>query len=188
LRLRQYRVVVGLLTNLSARWPRLFEMVKQHRSLFLTWGTVLPLAVTLGLLLAQMLARLLVWPGADAFTAANLPEIWLALPVVAACAVSMIAFDCWATWRVTELDRAQLEKYFDQAEFWLRSPASRVVHIVTFGIVNPRERVAVEVRSALVSVSKMLNTNLWWVSLQTGLRIAFGLSLWVTFIIWLHTK
>ena len=47
--------------------------------------------------------------------------------------------------------------------------------------------VAGEVQTALVGVSKLLNTNLWWVSLQAGLRILFGLSLWTAYLIWRHT-
>ncbi len=40
--------------------------------------------------------------------------------------------------------------------------------------------VAVEVRAALVSASRLINYTLWWVSIQTGLRMAYGLSLWGT--------
>jgi hypothetical protein len=98
----------------------------------------------------------------------------------------MIALDGWATWRVGEIDRGMMEKYFDQAEFWLRSPAAGIVRFVTLGRVNPRKMVSVEVQSALVSASKLLNANLWWVSLQAGLRIAFGLSLWTTYMIWVR--
>jgi hypothetical protein len=187
-RMRQYRVVVGLVKNFPGRWPRLLELVKQHGNIFLTWGTVLPLGVTLGLLLTQLVARRLVWPSADEFTAARLSDVWATVPFILVTGLAMVAFDGWATFTVGELDRGQMEKYFDQAEFWLKSPASRVVHIVTFGIVNPRKMVAGEVRSALVSVSRLLNTNLWWVSLQAGLRIAFGLSLWASYLIWRHAS
>lgn len=186
LRFRQYRAVVGLVRHFPGRWPRLFEMVKKHGNLFLTWGTVFPLVVTLGLLLAQTLARHLVWPGADVFTAPDLLHLRWALPAVLVTGAAMLAFDFWATTTVGEIDRPQMEKYFDQAEFWLRSPASRVVHIVTLGYVNPRKMVAVEVRSALVSASKLLNTSLWWVSLQAGLRITFGLVLWGAYLIGGH--
>jgi hypothetical protein len=183
-RVRQYRVVVGLVRNFPGRWPRLFNLVKQHGSIFLTWGTVLPLAVTLALLLTQLVARRFVWPNADEFTAAALPDVWPIVPVISLAGLAMVCFDSWATLTVGEIDRGQMEKYFDQAEFWLKSPASRVVHIVTLGFVNPRKMVAGEVQTALINVSKLLNTNLWWVSLQASLRIIFGLSLWSSYLIW----
>jgi hypothetical protein len=186
LRVRQYRVAVGLVRDLSGRWPRLFQVVKRHGGIFLTRGTIFPLAVSLGLLLIQFLARRLVWPEADDFTAADLPDVWPAIPVVVVSGLAMIALDGWATWRVGDIDRGMMEKYFDQAEFWLRSPAAGIVRFVTLGFINPRKMVSVEVQSALVSASKLLNANLWWVSLQAGLRITFGLSLWTTYIIWLH--
>jgi hypothetical protein len=40
-----------------------------------------------------------------------------------------------------------------------------------------------EVRKALESASDMVNSNLWWVSTQTGLRLLCGLSLWGTYAI-----
>jgi hypothetical protein len=56
-----------------------------------------------------------------------------------------------------------------------------VVRVVTFGYVNPRQLVAAEVQTALLSAGHLLNSTLWWVSVQTGLRIAYGLSIWLTF-------
>jgi hypothetical protein len=81
------------------------------------------------------------------------------------------------------VDRGEVEKYFDQAEFWLRSWAAPVVRTVTFGFINPRRMVAVEVQTALVGASKVLNTNLWWIVLQTALRVGYGLSLWLTYVV-----
>ena len=97
----------------------------------------------------------------------------------------MVGFDARTTLTVAEIERSQLEKYFDQAEFWLKSPAARVVHIFTFGYINPRQMVAVEVRSALVNTSKLLNTSLWWVATQAGLSL-FGLSLWGCYLYWFN--
>jgi hypothetical protein len=56
-----------------------------------------------------------------------------------------------------------------------------VVRAFTFGYINPRQMVAAEVRTALVSASYLLNTTLWWMSVQVGCRFLFGLSLWLTF-------
>jgi len=41
--------------------------------------------------------------------------------------------------------------------------------------------VSVEVQKALIEASKLINTTFWWVSAQTGLRVAFGLALWVIY-------
>ena len=40
-----------------------------------------------------------------------------------------------------------LEKYFDQAEYWLRPWTAPVVRVFTFGYINPRQMVATEVRT-----------------------------------------
>ena len=63
--------------------------------------------------------------------------------------------------------------------------AATVLRVFTLGFVNPRRMVAVEVQKALLEASRMLNSTLWWVTVQVGLRIAFGLALWLT---WALTK
>ena len=92
----------------------------------------------------------------------------------------MIAFDVYSLIRVGDIPRAQMEKNFDQAEYWLGSNTAHVVHVVTLGFVNPRKMVAEEVRKSLLDASNLLNTTLWWVNTQMALRISFGLSLWLT--------
>jgi hypothetical protein len=179
LRLRQYKTFLVLIRTMPGRWPRLFELVKQHKYIFVTWGTVLPLALMLSLFLINWLASSLVWPYAH-LTIRDLLGVWPALPVVALSGAGMVAFDVYGAMRVGNVDRAQLEKYFDQAEYWLKTWVAPVVRLFTLGYINPRKMVAVEVQAALISASKLLNSTVWWVITQTGLRITYGLSLWLT--------
>src|SRR5262249_23765787 len=117
LRVHQYQAIVALVRRVPGRWPRLFQLVKQHGNVFLTWGTSFPLALSLGLLLVQSVANHWIWPHADQrLTLAALLEVWPALPVVLLCATAMVAFDVYGTVRVGEVDRKMMEKYFDQAE------------------------------------------------------------------------
>ena len=95
----------------------------------------------------------------------------------------MLGVDIYATVVVAEVDRTEMEKYFDQAEYWLKSWTAPVVRVFTFGFINPRQMVAVEVRNALEEATRLLNSTLWWVSAQVTLRIAYGLSLWLTYAI-----
>src|SRR5262249_3692174 len=137
-------------------------------------------ALALGLWLLHSLACRLVWPHA-ALTVGELEDLRAAVPVVTILGIAMVALDLYATFKVGQVDRRLLERYFDQAEYWLRSWVAPVVHVFTLGYINPRRMVAVEVRKALVDASRLLNTTLWWVSGQVGLRIAFGLSLWLAY-------
>ncbi len=180
-RLRQYWTVVGLVRSMPNRWPRLLELVKQHIHIFLTWGTVLPLVLLLTIFALNYVASKWLWPQADEFTLEQLLPLYLLWPVVFVCGAAMLAFDIWGVVSVTAVDRGEMEKYFDQAEYWLRSWTAPVVRFFTLGRINPRQMVAVEVRGALLSSSRMLNSTLWWVVTQAGLRIAFGLSLWLAY-------
>lgn len=180
-RLRQYGTIVRLVRSMPNRWPRLLVLVKQHAHIFLTWGTVLPLVLLSIIFVANFVASRWLWPRADEFTLQQLIRLYAIWPVVLALGTAMTAMDLWGILRVSAIDRVQLEKYFDQAEFWLGSWTAPVVRFFTLGRINPRQMVAVEVRSALVSSSRMLNSTLWWVVTQAGLRIAFGLSLWLAY-------
>jgi hypothetical protein len=178
-RVGQYLAIGRLVVTGPGRWPRLLQLVKQHRMVFLTWSTLLPGLLALLLSLVQLLASRQLWPQAK-LTAGDLAGHWLALAVVAPLGLAMFAVDLYGVAVVGAFDRAEMEQYFDQAEYWLRSRAATVVRVFTFGYVNPRRMVADEVRKALVAASYLLNTTLWWMSVQVALRIAFGLSLWLT--------
>lgn len=184
-RIRQYLSILGLVGGFPSRWPRLLELVSQHRSIFLTWATLAPALLALGLWFVQLLASRLLWPEAGqpphGLTLARLGELPVAIPFIALFGLGMLAVDVYFILVVGKVDRPEMEKYFDQAEYWLRSWAAPVVKAVTFGFVNPRKMVATEVQNALLSASRLLNATLWWVVLQTGLRIAYGLSLWLTY-------
>jgi hypothetical protein len=178
-RVGQYLSIGRLLVAGPGRWPRLLDLVKQHRMLFLTWSTVLPGLLALLLSMTQLVASQEIWPQAR-LTAGELAQHWWALALIVPLGLGMLAVDLYGIVVVGEVDRALMEKYFDQAEFWLRSRTATVVRVFTLGYVNPRRLVAFEVQKALVEASRLLNTTLWWMAVQLGLRIGFGLSLWVT--------
>jgi hypothetical protein len=178
-RFRQYWDTVGLVLKGPGRWPLLFKLVKQHRTVFMTWATILPGLLALILSVTQLLASRLAWPAAD-LTAGNLAGHWLPAAVVALVGGAMFTVDVYGLIVVGKVDREQLDKHFDQAEYWLRSKTAHVVRVFTLGFINPRQMVAVEVRKALTEASRLLNSTLWWVSMQLGLRMVFGLAIWVT--------
>jgi hypothetical protein len=179
-RLRQYEAVVRLVFGAPERWPRLMKLVREHHGIFWTRATALPAVLALGLLLLHTLACRLVWPRA-VLTLSGLYELRAALPFIGILTIAMLAVDLYATLKVGVVDRAMLERYFDQAEFWLRSWVAPVVRVFTLDYINPRRMVNVEVRKALEAVSRLLNTTLWWVTLQVSLRIAVGLALWLAY-------
>jgi hypothetical protein len=188
MRLRQYGTILRLVRGMPARWPRLLNLVRQHANIFLTWGTVMPMLLVLVLLLLNTLASHWLWPLADQFTVERLLPLYPVWPPLVFFGMLMVGFDGYGTLVVSPIDQAQMEKYFDQAEYWLRSWTAPVVHIFTLGYVNPRKMVAIEVRNALVSASRLVSDTLWWVTVQAGLRIAFGLSLWTSYALepWLN--
>lgn len=186
-RIDLYRTVVSLVFSGPKRWPNLLKLVRKHRMIFLTWGTVLPAVLALVLSVTQLLASRLVWPEAGhpphGLTVERLLHFWWAAAMALPLGLAMLLFDGLTILRVGEINKALLESHFDTAEFWLRSPTAHVVKIVTFGFINPRRRVAVEVQKALVDASQLLNANLWWMVTQISLRLAFGLSLWLTWVL-----
>jgi hypothetical protein len=183
-RVGQYLSIGRLVVAVPGRWPRLLDLAKQHRMIFLTWATVLPGLLALLLSVVQLIASRQVWPQAN-LTVGELLDHWPALAALVPLGAAMLAMDVYGIVVIGEIDRAEMEKYFDQAEYWLRSRTAHVVRIFTLGFVNPRRMVNDEVKKALIAVSQMINSTLWWVSIQIGLRVGFGLALWLT---WAVTK
>lgn len=183
-RLDMYRSVVGMVLKVPGRWPRLFKLVSEHRMIMMTFRTLLPAILALLLSIIQLIASRLIWPEAavppDGLTFTKLMEYWPAMFICVPLGIAMISFDMYGLVVIGQVDRALLEEYFDQAEYWLKSKTAHVVRIFTFGFVNPRRMVADEVQKALVDVTGQLNFTLWWITVQMSLRIAFGLSLWLT--------
>lgn len=180
MRVNQYRSILGLVRAVPGRWPKLFELIRRHGNIFLTWSTVLPAILAFCLFSLNMLASRLVWPSVD-LTVARLLEHRVIFALVLPLGVMMLCVDWYATFTVGEVDRAMVQQYFDQAEYWLGSWTAPVVHFFTLGRINPRQMVAVEVQKALLEASRLINTTLWWVIAQVGLRMAFGLALWLTY-------
>lgn len=179
LRIRQYLAVVSLLRSMPGRWPRLMDLVRRNFGVFLTPNTLISGLLAGGLLLAHTLACRLVWPQAS-LPLEDLGPVWPAIPVLLPLGLAMTAFDLYTLTQVGTIDRKLIEGYFDQAEWWLRSWAAPVVSVLTFGLVNPRKMVDAEVQKGLEELNKLLHSTLSWVSLQTGLRISYGLALWLT--------
>ncbi len=183
-RLGQYHSVANLVVAGLKRWPHLVKLVSDYRMIFWTWSMVLPALLALGLWLVQVLASRFVFPEAgtpeDGLIVERLMRHWWALIYVVPLGLAMAGFDLYSLYVVGQFDRALLEKYFDEAEYWLRSRTAHVVRVASFGYINPRRKVAAEVEKALIEVGDMLNFTLYWVSVQMGLRLAFALSLWLT--------
>jgi hypothetical protein len=179
LRARNYRAMVGLVYDSSDRWPKLRALVATHRAIFLRWPTVLPLAVTLALTLANAYAAHFVWP----YARVTPGDLWahpVALAVTVAAGGLMGVLDFKSVFVFARLDRAKVEVALDRAEHWLGSWKAPAVRVVTLGLVHPRRIVGEQVRQELVEASLAANGELWAMSLQVVARFAFGLALWVT--------
>jgi hypothetical protein len=179
-RVGQYRAVAGLALAVPGRWPRLFELIKQHRMILLTWQFALPTVLAFTLMVLQLLASGLFWHHAKLKVETVVADPW-AWPLLAVFGLAMLAVDSYCTFVAGDVDRPGTEKYFDEAEHWLKSWKAPVVHFFTLGRINPRKMVDVEVQKALIEASKLINSSMWWLTAQVGLRIAYGLTLWLTF-------
>lgn len=171
-----YWDAVRILVSVRGRWPRLLQRLGDHQSLLLNWAFFRPAVLTFGLTFVQMICSRVIWPQA-VLTGPELQSNWWWVPVILVPLVPMLAVDLYFVIRVGRFDRAETVKYLDQAENWLgwKGP---LVRVLTLGYVDPHKMVDDEVRKSLSSLGTTVRSSLWWVSLQIGLRILFGLTLW----------
>ena len=127
-RVGQYGQAGRLAFSGPGRWPKLLELVKHHRMIFVTWATVLPALLVFLLTLVQLTASQRIWPDAT-LTTSELAEMWPALVVVVPLGLVMLAVDVYCAFQVGVIDRKAMEQYFDQAEYWLLAHGSRRSHL-----------------------------------------------------------
>jgi len=185
-RFSQYRTIGGIVVAASGRWPKLLKVMKEHRAIFLTWSTLRPAALALLLCIVHVVASRAIWPHAH-LTVRSLFDSWAIPPLIFLTLVPMLGVDIYFLFRVGRIDRAETEKHLDLAESWLTSWKAGAIRAITFGFIDPRARVSQEVRKALTAISDIINRNLYWMSLQVGLRIVFGLTLWLTWAWFAHS-
>src|SRR5919202_291363 len=102
-RIGQYRAFAALALGMPGRWPRLFRLVHQYRTVFLTWNTILPSALALVIWVIHTLASRLVWRHAS-LTVADLLDHWQVWPFVLLIGAAMVGVDTYFLVRVGVID------------------------------------------------------------------------------------
>lgn len=171
-----YWNALRILYAVRGRWPKLIERLSEHKSVLLNWAFFRPALLALLLTIVQLVASRLIWPDA-VITWPQLQAEWWLIPIILVTLLPMLAVDLYFIVRVGKFDHDETVKYFDMAERWLgwKGP---VVRWLTLGMVNPRRMVDEEVKKSLVAAQVTLSSSLWWATLQIGLRLLFGLTLW----------
>jgi hypothetical protein len=175
-----YVNAIRILIAVRGRWPKLIERLHEHKSILLNWSFFRPAAIALVLMIVQLIASRLLWPQAVLTGDELLGDPWL-IAIILVPLIPMLLVDLYFIFRVGRFDHGETVKYLDQAERWLgwKGP---LVRALTLGIVNPRRMVDEEVKKSLSEMQSTVTASLWWVIVQTVLRLAFGLTLWT---VWL---
>lgn len=158
------------------RWPKLIQRLGDHKSLILNWSFFRPAILAAIVTAVQLVCSRMIFPMA-VLTGPQLEQEWWLVPIILVPMIPMLAVDLYFILRVGRFDHGETVKYLDQAETWLgwRGP---LIRAVTLGVVNPKQMVDNEVKKSLAEMQTTLSSSLWWVIAQTGLRFAFGLTLW----------
>ncbi len=173
-----YADTLAILVAVRGRWPKLVERMAAHRKAVVNWATVRPVALVLVLMVVQMVASRLIWPKAR-LPLGELPEpLWHLIPFLLAL-VPMLVVDVYFLIAVGRFDRAETEKYFDQAERWSGSWKAKAVRAITFGRIDPDQQVDEGVQKGMEQLGQTVSWAMWWVSVQMGLRLLFGLTIWI---------
>jgi len=173
-----YHSITKLAMALVRRYQKLFGIVRDQSKSLVTWSLIVPLGITLVLWLTQSLLTRVVFPGAELLLI-DVLATWWKVAIIAPPIAGMLAVEVYFLIRVGSIDARETEKYFHQAESWLGTWKAKAVRVATFGYVNPNEIVDAEVKKALTAGGELINRTLWWTLVQTALRVAVGLALWL---------
>ncbi len=172
-----YRDTFLILVAVRGRWPKLLESMAGNKNALLNWPTLRPAVLVLVLMTVQMIASRVIWPNARILVR-ELPNPWWQLVPFLLTLVPMLAVDGYFLVSVGRFDRGETEKYFDYAEKWAGSRRSRAIRVLTLGKIDPDRRVNDEVKRGLTALGATLSWAMWWVSIQMGCRLLFGLTIW----------
>jgi hypothetical protein len=177
IRFRQYQSNVRFAWQFPQQWPSVLEVIKQHSTIFLTWTTLLPVAITLGILLMHTLCYRVIWAEA-AVSPAGLQSHGVVLACLIPISLWMVCLDLATLFRASQLDFAEIEKNLSKGEFALNSRAMSALRFATLGLFDPRKYVENRVADSLHGVRLALLAQLRRWSFHTAVRIAFGFLLW----------
>lgn len=173
-----YLDTFAILIAVRGRWPKLVERMAAHRKAVVNWATIRPIVLVMILMIVQMVASRIVWPQAR-LPLGELPTpSWHLIPFALAL-VPMLAVDVYFLIAVGRFDRTETEKYFDQAERWSGTWKAKAVRAITFGRIDPDKQVDEGVQKGMEQLGQTVSWAMWWVSVQMGLRLLFGLTIWI---------
>jgi hypothetical protein len=176
---RKYRSLLGMVMSSPNRWPKLLELLKKHRTIFLGWPIMTMIGISFLMMVSNFIAIHFIWVQAQVSVA----QIWTHKSVLLAVLILgslMLFLDSRAAFRGSSFDRISVEKDLDKAESWLKSWMAPAVSIATFGFINPRKIVGVEVHRLLMEANWMMIGGLGRSSLRIAVQMSFGLSLWLS--------
>ena len=173
-----YYDTIAILIAVRGRWPKLVERMAAYRKEILNWDTARPVVLALALMIFQMIASRLIWPQARITAMDLIDPLWQLVPFVLAL-LPMLAVDVYFLISVGRFDRAETMKYLDQAERWSGTWKARAIRAITFGRIDPDRQVEEGVREGMAQLGKTVSWAMWWVSVQMGLRLFFGLTIWL---------
>ena len=154
---------------------RLLDRLNTHKKVLLNRDVVLPFLLVASLTVLQWVCSRMVWPHAlltvhEVFTSWR----WI---VVVLLFIPMVCVDVYFLIRVAQIDHGETEKYLDYAESWLGRKGV-VVSVLTLGFLRPKKIVDNEMIKGLEALGKSARWALWWTSVQSTLRVSFGLAIW----------
>lgn len=180
IRFRQYQSNVQFAWQFPQQWPSVLEVIRQNTTIFLTWTTLLPVAITFAILFVHTICYRLIWSEATV-TPAELTTHPAILFLIFPLGLWMIGLDLRALLTASQVDFKEIEENLSKGEFALTSRAMSALRIASFGVFNPRKYVENRVADSLHNVRLVLLAQLRRWSFHTAVRITFGFTIWLSF-------
>ena len=167
---------VRLVFSTLGKRKKLLGRLNVHKNVLLNREVLIPFLLVSGLTVLQWVCSRMVWPHAlltvhEVFTSWR----WI---VVVLLFIPMVSVDVYFLVRVGRFDHSETEKYLDYAESWLGRKGV-VVSVLTLGFLRPKKIVDKEMIKSLEALGKTAGWAMWWTSVQSTLRVGFGLAIWL---------
>ena len=178
LRYHDYRTNFGFLMKVPQRWPKMFEVIKGHSGVLLTWTMLVPVGVTFAIFMTHVICFRFIWSDADLHWDDVWRE-WIPAITVLAAGLAMLTLDGIALFSGGQANLDAIERNLDRGEFALTSRGLQAIRVLSFNLFKPKQVVENRVQDTLVGLRITLIRQLRRRSFHSALRVAFGFFLWL---------
>ena len=179
LRYHLLRDILLLARKFPERWPKLLQMLLEHKWSLINKVTIIPVSIAIVMALLHTVCNRWLWMASELKISELSYHPMLCIPLIVFSGW-MLFLDIQVLSRATQFKKDELEQLLDRGEFALSTPVDWTVRLFTLGLISPTRVVEHKLEEALELECDQIVTQMRGWYLRTAVRVLFGTCCWIT--------